>query len=339
MRTVKVKLENSQRMDYQVTDGKTLLKSRSSTSVASFFEKEIERCMNSRQLGTACNYRRSLRSFLNFLSGKDIFFDEITESLVMEYEQWLSMKGITRNSSSFYIRNLRSVYNKAVKKNLTEQAFPFSHAYTGTERTRKRAVDEEVIMQLLKLNLDHSKALALTRDLFVFSYCTRGMAFVDISFLKKTDIKNGFINYLRRKTGQQLSIKIEPCIEKIINHYAKATADSVYVFPIITTSEAKKAYKQYQIALNYHNRKLKKLGNEIGEKLKLSSYIARHTWATTARKHNVPISVISEGMGHSSERTTQIYLASLENSVIDEANKGILKKLNRAVRNPISSKT
>ena len=103
------------------------------------------------------------------------------------------------------------------------------------------------------------------------------------------------------------------------------------MFPIITAANPEAAYRQYQIALNYHNRKLKILGQKIGEALPLSSYTARHTWATTARRHNVPISIISEGMGHSSEKTTQIYLASFENSVIDEANKSILKYINRIV--------
>ncbi len=304
---------------------------KNNTSITSFFEKQIELCKQSHQIGTARNYRRTLNSFRHFLNGNDMSFAMLTEPLVLEYEQWLVVKGVTRNSSSFYIRNLRAVYNKAVKENLAEQKSPFIHAYTGTERTRKRAVSEEVIIRLLKLDLEHSKPLALARDLFVFSYCTRGMAFVDISFLKKTDIKNGFISYLRRKTGKQLSVRIEPCIEKIIRRYAKETADSIYVFPVITASEPETAYKQYQIALSYHNRKLKKLGTEIGGNLPLSSYTARHTWATTAHKHNIPISIISQGMGHTSERTTLIYLASLENSVIDEANKGILGKLNRVV--------
>ena len=306
-------------------------KSESDLLVFSFFEEQIEHCKLNRQMGTVRNYQRTLNSIRTFLKGNDIPFTMITETLVLEYERWLAGNGVVRNSSSFYIRNLRSIYNKAVKRNLTEQRFPFNNAYTGTDRTRKRAVGEDVIMRLLKMNLDYSKPLALARDLFVFSYCTPGMSFVDISFLKKSDVSNSVISYVRHKTGQQLCIRIEPCIEKIIKQYETETADSIYVFPIITATDPEVAYNQYQIALSYHNRKLKRLGEEIGEHLYLSSYTARHTWATTARNHNVPISVISEGMGHTSERTTQIYLASLENSVIDEANKEILERLNRVV--------
>ncbi len=299
-------------------------------SVVSFFKEQIEHCKLNKQLGTARNYQRTLNSFRTFLKGQDIAFSMITETLVLEYESWLAEHGVVRNSSSFYIRNLRSIYNKAVKRNLTKQHSPFNNAYTGIDRTRKRAVGEEVIMQLLKMDLGYSKPMALARDLFVFSYCTRGMSFIDISFLKKMDITNGTISYVRRKTGQQLCIRIEPCMERIMRQYASDTADSIYVFPVISTSDPIAAYNQYQVALSYHNRKLKTLGNKLGEHLYLSSYTARHTWATAARDHNVPLSVISEGMGHSSIRTTQIYLSSLANSVIDDANRGLLGRLNNA---------
>ncbi len=307
------------------------VKSKHADSVFAFFQERIAHCKVQKQLGTARNYERTLNSFRSFLKGKDISFSRITENMMLEYEMWLLGKGVARNSSSFYIRNLRAVYNKAVKRNLTVQRFPFNNVYTGIDRTRKRAVNEDVIIHLLKLDLEHSKPLALARDLFVFSYCTRGMAFVDISFLRKVDVVNGVICYVRRKTGQQLSIRIEPCIERIIKQYEKETVGRPYVFPLITASEPEAAYKQYQVALNYHNRKLKRLGRDVDENLSLSSYTARHTWATAARKHNVPISVISEGMGHANEKTTQIYLASLENSVIDEANKGIIGCLNNVV--------
>ncbi|CCZ82077.1 site-specific integrase [Odoribacter laneus] len=300
-------------------------------SVSFFFKEQIGHCKQNKNLGTARNYERALNSFMTFLKGNDVPLTMITESLVLGYEKWLAEKGVTRNSSSFYIRNLRSVYNKAVKCDLVKQCFPFRNVYTGIDRTRKRAVSEETIVRLQKMNLEYSPPLALSRDLFVFSFCTRGMSFVDIVFLKKSDISDGIISYLRRKTGQQLSIRIEPCIEIIISRYSEQTKDSPYIFPVITATNQEEVYKQYRIELNYHNRKLKRLGEELGGNLSLSSYTARHTWATIARKHNVPISVISAGMGHTSEKTTQIYLASLENSVIDKANRGILGALNNMV--------
>ncbi len=299
------------------------------TSLLPFFSGQIEKCILTGRHGTARNYSRTLSSFRSFMGGKDISFPMMTEGLIIEYERWLTARGVTRNSSSFYIRNLRSIYNKAVRSGLTVQKSPFMNVYTGVDSTRKRAVGEEEILRLMKMDLSHSDTLALSRDLFVFSYCTRGMAFIDISFLRKTDIRDGVITYVRRKTGQRLSVRLEPCIESIINRYAAATSRSPYIFPIITSSDQETAYRQYQIALAYHNRKLKRLSAGTG--LSLSSYTARHTWATTARNHNVPISVISAGMGHSSDRITQIYLASLEDSVVDEANRMILGKLNGVV--------
>ena len=148
------------------------------------------------------------------------------------------------------------------------------------------------------------------------------MAFVDIAYLKRSNLQNGVIYYARRKTGQLLSIRVEPCIQRIIDRYANI--NSPYLFPILTSTEAAVAYKEYCRALNTHNRLLGRLSKMLGCGCKLTSYTSRHSWATVARNHNVPVSVISQGMGHTSEHTTQIYLAMLENSVIDEANRGIL---------------
>lgn len=167
--------------------------------------------------------------------------------------------------------------------------------------------------------------LALARDMFIFSYCTRGMAFVDIAYLKKENIRDGMICYARHKTGQQLSIRIEPCMQKIIDRYDYASGH--YIFPLLTSDDSTQAYREYQTAINSYNRQLKRLSKMLPGDCKLTSYTARHSWATAARNHNIPISVISAGMGHSSERTTQIYLATLENSIIDDANQRLISSL------------
>lgn len=148
------------------------------------------------------------------------------------------------------------------------------------------------------------------------------MAFIDIAYLKRSNIQNGVLCYTRRKTGQLLSIRIEPCIQRIIDRYANSA--SPYLFPIITSTDATKSYEQYQVALNRHNRLLGRLSGMLECGCKLTSYTSRHSWATAARNHNVPISVISQGMGHTSEQTTRIYLTMLENRIIDDANKWII---------------
>ncbi|HBX46858.1 site-specific integrase [Limibacterium fermenti] len=315
--------------EYQLSDIVAMFRSRGAQiSVLFYLERQITRLQADRKLGTARNYKRTFNSFSLFLGGRDLSFALFNEGLILEYSDYLKERKVVRNTISFYMRNLRSVYNKAVREQIIEQSFPFRNVYTGVDRTCKRAVGEDIIIRLQKLDLLFSPSLSLTRDLFVFSYCTRGMAFVDMAYLRKQNIINGMISYIRHKTGQRLTIRIEPCIKSIIKKYEKKNRDCVYVFPILYSENPEEAFKQYQTALGYYNRKLKRLGELVGSEMPLSSYTSRHTWATMARNYNVPISVISAGMGHTSEKTTQIYLASLENSVIDRANKEILAKLN-----------
>ena len=291
----------------------------------------INELKNDCQWGNARNLQRALNSFSNFLKGLDLPLNQVDEKLIMEYEQWLRARKVSKNSSSFYMRTLRSAYNKMVSRNQLEQTFPFQNVYTGVERTRKRAVHEDIMVRLQNLDLVHSTPLAFSRDLFIFSYCTRGMSFVDIAYLKKEDISGRMLSYVRHKTGQRLNIRIEPCIAEIIKRYEPSVRNSPYLFPIITSYDSEEAFRQYPTALGYHNRKLKKLGNLVGENLHLSSYTARHSWATVARNHNVPLPIISAGMGHTSEKTTGIYLDSIENSLIDKANEDILEALCRDV--------
>lgn len=297
--------------------------------VLRFMREQIGRLEKADRFGTAKNYEKVLNSFSGFLEGEDLPFFALTERLVGDYNAYLLRRGMVRNSVSFYMRVLRAVYNKAVRRRLVEQAYPFREVYTGIDTTRKRAVSESVIMQLCGLSLPERSALALARDIFIFSYCARGMAFVDIAYLRKENIQNGAICYSRHKTGQALTVKIEPGMRRIMERYASDSG--VYVFPLLDGSDALGAYRQYRSALNAYNRSLKKLSRMLPGKSDLTSYVARHSWATAARNHHVPLSVISAGMGHASERTTQIYLATIDNSVIDAANQEIIKCLNDRV--------
>ena len=294
-------------------------------SVLDFMKNQIRLMRNANRLGTALNYEKTMKNFAEFLGGVNLPFSAMTEQLIADYNAFLVQRGMVRNSISFYMRIMRAVYNKAVRQKLVEQSHPFTEVYTGIDRTRKRAVSESVISQLYKLKLAEGTPLALARDIFIFSYCTRGMAFVDIAYLKKENIQNGVICYARRKTGQLLSVRIEPSIQRIIDRYSSAL--SPYVFPILTSTDTKEAYEEYQVAINNHNRLLRRLSKMLPAGCKLTSYTSRHSWATAARNHNVPISVISAGMGHTSEQTTQIYLTMLENSVIDDANQGLIMSL------------
>lgn len=303
--------------------------SRKVVSVLSYGQHLISRLTEKGKLGTARNLRSTLTSFTEFLHGRDIAFSLLDEVVIGEYADWLAKRGITSNSSSFYMRNLRSVYNRAVREEGIEQTFPFRYVYTGIDKTAKRSVDEKVIIRLKGLELNDISGLGFARDLFLFSYCTRGMSFVDMAYLRHKDIRNGYICYKRKKTGRPLSIRIEQIVQEIINRYQKKTTGSCYLFPILHTEDDEQSYKQYQTGLRYYNKQLKKLASLLGENIVLTSYTSRHTWASTARKHNIPVAVISDGMGHTSEKTTLIYLSSIDTSVIDHANAELVSLLNK----------
>lgn len=327
-----IREEDERKQDYLLSDIIALFRSSlAQTSVLAYTQEQIAVLRRNRQWGTARNYRRMLNSFSAFLQGNDIPFGLLDEELVLAYNDWLLDRKIVRNSISFYMRILRSVYNKAVRQHFAEQSFPFQRVYTGIDRTCKRAVNENIIVSLQQLDLSFSASLAFARDLFLFSYCTRGMAFVDVAYLRKENVERGLISYIRHKTGQRLTIRMEPCIEEIIARYQDPSGKRPYLFPILTSEDPEKAYRQYLTALGYQNQKLKRISELLGKNLSMSSYTARHTWATAARNRNVPLSIISAGMGHSSEKTTQIYLDSLENSLIDRVNQRILERLNHGI--------
>lgn len=274
------------------------------------------------RFGAVRNYQKTMRSISQFMQNKNTTLSDINEDFIGRYDVFLIQKGLMRNSRSFYMRTLRAVYNRAVRQKLVVQTYPFAEVYTGVDKTRKRAIKEDVIKQLYGLSLPKGSPLALSRDLFLFSYFSRGMAFVDIAYLTKDNLQGDTLYYYRHKTGQLLSVKIEPCIKHILDRYKNPS--SRYLFPLLSTDNEGEAYEEYCRALNTHNRLLGELSRRLDCGCKLTSYTSRHSWATVARDHNVPISVISAGMGHTSEQTTRIYLTSLDNSIIDTANHEIL---------------
>lgn len=288
----------------------------------SWIERQTSALEEAGRFSTARNYRNALKSFTEFSRSVTPLPTWPDEKTILKYNTWLQRRGIVRNTISFYMRILRSAYNKAASLRLVRQQHPFQHVYTGVDKTRKRALDEKLIIRLQSLELIGKPSLALARDMFIFSYCTRGMAFVDMVFLRKRNIFGETISYNRKKTGQRIDVHIEKCVRQIIDRYRNP--ESEFIFPVIHASAPEKAYRQYQSYLSYYNRNLKRLGSLAGTDIRLSSYMARHSWASNARKHNIPISVISAGMGHDSEKTTLIYLTSLDSSAIDKANRMIV---------------
>lgn len=298
------------------------------STILSYLTRRIDLLKRQRRLGTARNYLRARNSFGRFLEWQDLPLGLLSADVVMAYSDYLSGRGLVRNSISFYMRILRAAYNAAVREGLVEQRHPFRGVYTGVDGTRKRALDEQILLRLQRLDLRRTPSLSMARDLFIFSFSTRGMAFVDMAFLRKSDIRDGTLSYTRRKTGQRLHVGLEPCARIIIERYGTLRPESPYLFPLLTSEDLPTAYRQYRTALGYYNDRLRRLGRLLGEPLRMSSYVARHSWATAARKRDIPLSVISAGMGHTSERTTRIYLDSLADSAVDRANHEILRALN-----------
>ena len=277
------------------------------------------------KIRTSETYAATLRSFKKFRNGRDLLLDDIDSDLLLAYESYLMSRGVTPNSSSFYMRNLRAVYNRAVDKNLTSQRFPFKRVYTGVDKTAKRAVPLKIIRQIKNLDLSIDSSLDFARDMFLFSFYTRGMSFVDMAYLRKKDLTEGVLSYRRRKTGQQLFVKWETCMQTIVDKYD--TSHSKYLLPIINSLNDVNERKQYIYMGHNINLRLKIIGKKLKLSIPLTMYVARHTWASIAKSKNIPLSVISEAMGHDSEATTRIYLASLDTMAVDKANSMILYSL------------
>ncbi|HJA14284.1 MAG TPA: site-specific integrase [Candidatus Butyricimonas faecavium] len=288
-----------------------------------FMQKVIERLKRLGKERSVETYTTTLNSFMRFRKGFDIEINEINSDLMMEYEAYLKMQNVSMNTISFYNRILRAVYNRAVEKELTVQRNPFKHVYTGVSKTVKRAIPLNAIKRIKELDLSLKPSMDFARDMFMFSFYTRGMSFIDMAYMKKTDLQYGILSYCRRKTGQRLYIKWEKCMQDILDKYPEN--DTNYLLPIITRADNER--RQYQNALRLVNNKLKEIARLADVRLNLTMYVTRHSWASIAKSQNIPLAVISEGMGHDSEVTTQIYLTSLDSSTIDKANGLILKKL------------
>lgn len=292
-------------------------------SLSAFMHEQISLLKTHRKYGTATTYSSTLKSFMRFLNFQDISLNRIDPDLIKSYEDYLSEIGLTKNTISFYMRVLRAVFNKAVENGLVEQSQPFCNVYTGIAKTQKRAVSIKEIRKIITADLSQQPSLEFARDIFMFSFYTRGMSFVDIAYLRPENIKDGYLIYNRRKTGQELRIRWESCMEQLVSKYQSQC--DCYLFPIIKGKTDSR--RQYLNSIHWINNHLKMLSSLLSIQPTLTMYVARHSWASIAKNSNIPITVISEGMGHSSIQTTQIYLASLNDSIIDGANKKIINKV------------
>ena len=293
-------------------------------SLFNYMESIIVKLKQNGKVRTSETYKSALSSFKKFRQDEDIMLDCLTSEVMESYEAWLKGRGVALNTRSFYTRILRAVYNRAVEDDIIENRNPFKHVYTGVDKTVKRALPLPVIKKIKALDLSLNTSLDYARDMFLMSFYLRGMSFIDMAFLKKTDLKNGYVTYRRRKTGQQLIIEWTKEMQMILDKYPENATD--YLLPIIRNPGTNERCTYRNMGYNI-NHNLKKIAQMVGVQIPLTLYVARHSWASAAKAKGIPLSVISEGMGHDSEATTQIYLASLDTSVVDRANSLILKSL------------
>lgn len=295
-------------------------------TVFNFMQEQVRKKEEMQRHGSAMTYGNAFRRFKEFREGADLTFDELTADLIERYEAWLINRRLKQNTIRFYLRTLKAILGKAISEGLLADRRLFSRVHLAYVKTAKRAITEQELKAIERLSLPEGSALAFARDMFMFSFYMRGMPFVDIAYLRKVDLKDGMLSYCRKKTNQQLTIAWERAQQQIVDRYACRTANSRYMLPIISHEDGTE-YAQYRRVQENVNNNLKKVGRMIGLKMPLTAYVARHTWACVARDLNISVAIISEGMGHSSYKTTQVYLNSIDSSRINEANRKIIRRI------------
>jgi site-specific recombinase XerD len=305
---------------YTVEDIISKLKTKTSgTTVFKYTESLIKKLENTGKVGNSKVYEATLSAFKKFRKELDMTFNQLTYRVVKDFEESLLKKKRKLNSISVYLRTLRAIYNQAIKDKIAlGSVYPFKELKIKNEVTSKRAISKEDIIKIRDLDLEPGSELDKARDYFLFSFNMRGMSFIDIAFLKNSDISDGRLQYARKKTNQKFSIKVNAEAEKIIKNHVYSTDPNSFIFKIIDRKGQE--YLDYRNALRLTNKKLRLIGQMAKCSIPLSTYVSRHSWATIAKRAGVSTAIISEGLGHDSEKTTQIYLDSFENKVLDDAN-------------------
>lgn len=304
-----------------------------------FFRTQIEQLRREGKYGTAATYESALTAFCKFAGDRRYLLDELTPQTVLAFRRFLLREGLQGNTVTFYLSKLRALYNRAVQEGFAPKgADPFAGVSFRIEKTRKLAVGDDVLRLVARAELPERYARA--RDLFLFSFYCRGMSFVDMAYLRQEDIRGGAIYYRRRKTGQLFSVRILLPLQAIIDRYRELCAPRVLPILMFRDGDGRwrpyeynageyprreeyeqMLYERYRYYRSLYLHRLRTLSERLGLEERLTFNMARHTWASRARREGIGMAVISEGLGHTSEKTTRIYLEELESRRIDEANR------------------
>lgn len=282
--------------------------------------------------GTAHIYQASSNAFMAFTGNQTLPLRRLSPTVLKRFENHLRHRNCSWNTVSTYMKVIRSAYNRAVDlKYVRFVPRLFEHVYTGTRADKKKALEASDISYLVReTEMDmqgktYPTKQQRTKIFFVLMFMLRGIPFVDLAYLHKRDLQGNTLSYRRRKTGRALTVSLTPEAMQMIRLVANKNQDSPYLFPILQSEEGSEAaYREYQSALRAFNQRLSVLRQRLGMQSALSTYAARHTWATMAYHCEIHPGIISEAMGHSSIVVTETYLKPFSNRKIDEANRAVI---------------
>lgn len=289
-----------------------------------YAEQIIAELHEVKRTGNAVVYQTAVNRLLNFSTNKNLTFKQIDYTFLEGFKRQLIKDGAKPNTIGNYFRSIRAIYNKAIKAKLVDRnLYPFRDISIRTEKTAKRAMTSDALTELNKITLKPNSKEWHARNYLFLSFSLVGISFTDLAYLKHKDIHNNRIIYKRRKTHKGYNIKLSKLTQEILALYK---TDGKYILPILPsqieedTLDCKRVIQQW---VKTTNKYLKRIGKKCGID-NLTTYVARHTWATTAKRMGFSIELIAESMGHEyGNKITNIYLDSFDQSLIDEVNEKV----------------
>jgi len=306
---------------------KSIESSVATRSVFQYFKDVLAQLEISKSIGNAKVYRHTFSILKKHTNEKDLLFSEMNYSFLLKFENYLRSKDISETSLSVHFRTLRSLFNMAIKEGIAkDKDYPFKQYKVSKfdTSTSKRALTKDDIQAIAALKIDDKSPQFEPRHYFLFSYYGQGINFVDIAALKWSHIIGNRVFYTRAKTGKHINFVLLEPAQQIIEYWRPVTGKDKdnYIFPILNKEKHKtqiQIYNRVHKVITMVNKELKELGKQAKIETPITTYVARHTFATVLKLKGVSIAVISEAMGHKTEEITHTYLKSFENEVIDKA--------------------
>lgn len=295
-------------------------------TVKDMFDLYIQQLVSANRLRYADMYKLTMNSLLKFNKHLNIPFSDVDVTWLKKYELWLQAQGLAINTIGTRFRHLRVIYNLAIdEKVVKHEYYPFDTFKVSklNQIPAKRSISKDAILKVLNYE-GKTELECFSIDLFTFSYLTAGINFVDIARLTDDSIMENRLVYIRKKTKKQIKVPLQSQAVELIGKYKQQ--DNPYLFPILSPyhkTEQQKVNRVHKVIAKV-NKTLKRIGEQLDVSIDLTTYVARHSFATVLKRSGVNTSLISEALGHSSEKVTQIYLDSFGNDQMDEAMKNLL---------------